>query len=109
MLVRVLGDLAPALVLDHSAASVAALDDFLAERFDGREAAPPALALGVGCYVGEVIRRTLGGAWADDGSLVGVGAVVETFPLKQARDRVEQAAAGGLAAYYESVAAAAGT
>ena len=104
---RVLADLAPDLVLDFSAASVAALDAFLAERFDGRQEAPPALALGVGCYVGEAMRRTLGGAWADDGSLTGVGRVVETFPLKQARERVERGTAGSLVAYWDAVEAAA--
>ena len=103
MLVRVMADLAPSLVLDFSAASVTALDVFLAAAFDGRQEAPPALVLGVGCYVGEVLRRTLGGAWADDGALTGVGRVVETFPLKQARDRIVDARAGALAAYYGSV------
>ena len=100
---RVLADLAPDLALDFSAASVAALDAFLAERFDGRQEAPPALVLGVGCYLGEAMRRTLGGTWADDGSLTGVGRVVETFPLKQARDRVANADAGALTAYLEQV------
>jgi hypothetical protein len=107
VLVRVLGDLAPSLVLDLSTDSVAALDAFLATSFDGRQEAPPALVLGVGCYVGEVIRHTLGGAWADDGTLTGVGRVVETFPLKQARERFEQRTAGSLVTYVEAVQATA--
>lgn len=41
--------------------------------------------IGAGCYVGEVLRRTLGGAWQPDGTLAGLGRVTETSPLAKAR------------------------
>ena len=43
------------------------------------------MVIGAGCYVGEVLRRTLGGAWTEDGTLAGVGKVSETSPLAKAR------------------------
>lgn len=71
----------PGLHLDFTPESVARLDTFMAR--------PGAMSgdgyvLGLGCYVGEVIRRNVGGAWVADGSLVEVGSVAETFPLQQA-------------------------
>jgi hypothetical protein len=50
-----------------------------------------------GCYVGEVLRRALGGEWTADGTLVGVGHVAETAPLAKAR------AGEDLAAYVADV------
>ena len=44
-----------------------------------------ALVVAAGCYVGEVLRRLVGGTWAADGTLVGVGQVAETSPLAKAR------------------------
>jgi hypothetical protein len=44
-----------------------------------------AARIGAGCYVGEVLRRALGGTWQADGTLVGVGHVAETSPLAKAR------------------------
>lgn len=49
----------------------------------------PALAddaarVGAGCYVGEVLRRALGGTWQADGTLAEVGHVAETSPLAKA-------------------------
>jgi hypothetical protein len=44
-----------------------------------------ALVVAAGCFAGEVIRRSVGGTWTADGSLVGVGAIAETAPLAKAR------------------------
>ncbi|MCU1372861.1 MAG: hypothetical protein JWO68_147 [Actinomycetia bacterium] len=56
-----------------------------------------AARLGAGCYVGEVLRRALGGTWQADGTLAGVGHVSETSPLAKAR------AGEDLAAYVADV------
>lgn len=65
--------------LDFSVDSVGRVEDWLrAERTD-------AAVVGAGCYVGEVLRRAVGGAWQADGTLSGVGHVSETSPLAKAR------------------------
>jgi hypothetical protein len=56
-----------------------------------------AAVVGAGCYVGEVLRRAVGGAWQADGTLAGVGFVSETQPLAKAR------AGEDLAAYVADV------
>lgn len=43
------------------------------------------LVVGAGCYVGEVLRRRIGGTWQPDGTLAGVGKVSETSPLAKVR------------------------
>jgi len=44
-----------------------------------------AMVVAAGCFAGEVLRRTAGGSWASDGTLVEVGAVAMTAPLAKAR------------------------
>ena len=44
-----------------------------------------ALVVAAGCYVGEVLRRLVGGTWRADGTLTAVGRVAETSPLAKAR------------------------
>jgi hypothetical protein len=56
-----------------------------------------AVRIGAGCFVGEVLRREVGGTWQADGTLVGVGHVAETSPLAKAR------AGEDLAAYVADV------
>jgi hypothetical protein len=56
-----------------------------------------AAVVGAGCYVGEVLRRALGGTWQPDGTLAAVGHVAETSPLAKAR------AGEDLAAYVADV------
>jgi hypothetical protein len=68
----------------------------------GSVARLPAIAddagrVGAACYVGEVLRRELGGAWQADGTLAGVGHVAETHPLAKVR------AGEDLAAYVADV------
>lgn len=74
----------PNLRLDFSPSSVEHLDALLAES----PARPDkGLVLGLGCYLGEVIRRDAGGTWLADGTLAGVGRVAEAFPLHRAHSR----------------------
>ena len=59
------------IALDYSETGIAQMDAFL-ERLHQRKVDPADVAdlvIGVSCYVGEVIRRTLGGAWADAGDV----------------------------------------
>lgn len=104
--VRVMADVAPGVRLDGSPESLADLDAALTASFGGAgaPAAPEALMLGVGCYLGEVIRRHLGGRWNDEGHLEGAGVAVEAFPLQRARRRLEDPAAGSLADYFAQLA-----
>ena len=104
--VRVMADVAPGVRLDGSPASLEALDAALSASFGhpGMPPAPEALMLGVGCYLGEVIRRHLGGRWNAEGHLEGAGAAVEAFPLQRARRRLEDPGAGSLAAYFAQLA-----
>ena len=71
--------LAVALDLDYSVDSVGRVQEWL------RQNRAEPLAIAAGCYVGEVLRRNIGGTWQADGALAGVGSVVETFPLAKAR------------------------
>ena len=107
--VRVLADLAPELRLDFSLASIDALEAFVATTFDppGSQEIPSSLEMGVGCYLGETLRRALGGRWTAEGHLEGVGAVVETFPLQRAQKRFRDGPSVSLAAFAASVAGAA--
>jgi hypothetical protein len=69
---------ATALRLDWSLESVERLQAWLAaDRTDAN-------AMAAGCYVGEVLRRRLGGAWQDDGTVAGLGHVAVTMPLAKA-------------------------
>lgn len=101
--VALMHDLAPELVLDRSPASVGDLEAFLAARFDDGQHAPDSLQVGVGCYLGEVIRRAAGGTWTAEGTLEGLGPVTEAFPLARARARFERGPSEHLGIYVETV------
>lgn len=108
LFVEVMRDLAPALHLDYSAASVRALEQFIAARFDppGSSYVGEQLPLGVGCYVGEVIVRTLGGLWNAEGrpEINQIGQVQAAFPLQKAVKRFRNGPEDSLAAYYDAIA-----
>ena len=107
--VRTLAGLAPDLALDWSLASLDALEAFIAATFDppGSQEIPQALEMGVGCYLGEVLRRHHGGRWNAEGHLEQVGAVVETFPLQRAQKRFREGPALSIADFAASVSGAA--
>jgi hypothetical protein len=104
--VTIMSDLAPSLRLDFSPESLAALDGFIASDFDpaGKSPAPDGLQHDVGAYVGEVVRRHVGGRWADDGALVDVGGPVSSVnPIGKARKRFANGPEDSLAWFYETV------
>ena len=106
--VSIVGDIAPGLELDYSVDSVRALEEFIASSFDppGSSYVPESLAVGVGCYVGEVVVRTLGGRWNPDGSaeVLDIGRVNCTFPIQKAQRRFANGPEDSLAWYYEVLA-----
>lgn len=52
--------------LDYSPASLAHLESFLSRQLPGDDRPDDTLAMRVGAYFGEVIRRNLGGQWFED-------------------------------------------
>jgi hypothetical protein len=106
--VAIVGDIAPGLELDYTAGSVRSLEDFIATKFDppGSSYVPESLAVGVGCYVGEVVVRTLGGRWNPDGSaeVLDIGRVNCTFPIQKAQRRFANGPDDSLSWYYEALA-----
>jgi hypothetical protein len=106
--VSIVSDIAPGLELDFSADSIRTLEDFIATSFDppGSSYVPESLAVGVGCYVGEVVVRTLGGQWSPDGGaeVRGIGRVNCTFPVQKAQRRFANGPEDSLAWYYQVLA-----
>jgi hypothetical protein len=105
--------------LDYSVASIAHVDALLATLH--RQRADPAdvgdLVVGVASYVGEVIRRTLGGAWIDDRDAAAGGLifnpgmrVVSTSirPVDQVCKCIGNGAEDSLSAWYAALAQGAG-
>jgi hypothetical protein len=104
------------IALDYSEAGIAQMDALLEglhqRRVDPADVAD--LVIGVSCYVGEVIRRTLGGAWADDGDVtardgmifnpsIGVGSLT-IRPVEQVCNRIKTGEAESLSGHYASLA-----
>jgi hypothetical protein len=106
--VSIVGDIAPNLDLDYSAGSIQSLEEFIASSFDppGSSYVPESLAVGVGCYVGEVVVRTLGGRWSPDGSaeVREIGSVNCTFPIQKAQRRFANGPEDSLSWYYQVLA-----
>lgn len=99
-------------VLDFSLESLAALDAMLDRLFGrrwpiGRSGRLDATRFGpmiepIGAYVGETLRRTIGGAWGTNEEL-GPGLLLPsgtwTFPLARAERRFEEGHDASMAAY----------
>ena len=104
--VAIMANMAPELRLDFSAESINLLEAFIASRFDppGSQFVGESLPVGVGCYVGETIIRTLGGHWTPAGEIHHIGGVEKTFPLAKAHKRFQNGPADSLAHYYQTIA-----
>lgn len=106
--VDIMQNLAPNLRLDYSVKTVAALEEFIARQFDppGSKYVGPNLPLGVGCYVGEVIIRNLGGHWHHAGrpEINGIGSIQKIFPIEKAMKRFENGPEDSLAHYISVIA-----
>lgn len=104
----IMGDMAPQTCLDYSVESLQRLEQFISEHFDppGSKFVSESLPLGIGCYLGEVIIRHLGGHWNEDGQpeINEVGAIQVIYPIEKAQQRFKNGRQDSLAWYYHSIA-----
>jgi hypothetical protein len=99
------------LELDYTARSLQPLDEMITVYFGpGSADDNPHLIVSIGCYVGEVVIRTLGGAWNPDEEFFHSPAVIipgklqtRTFPLSRVWRRFEYGTAHSLPDYYNDV------
>ncbi|CAG0931393.1 hypothetical protein TFLX_02134 [Thermoflexales bacterium] len=105
--VSIMHDLAPALSLDYTAQSIQALEQFIAQTFDppGSRYVGDSLIIGLGCYVGEVIVRLLGGRWSVEGKpeINGLGQIQAVFPLEKVKKRFQNGSEDSLISYWATV------
>ncbi len=100
-------DLAPGIRLDFSPESIGELEDFIAKNFDppGSKHVGNSLVAGIGCYLGEVIIRTVGGRWNEQGraEINGIGEVQAVFPIQKVLKRFKNGSVESLPHYYETI------
>jgi len=105
--VSIMRELAPEVRLDYSPKSLDELDAFITKRFEplGSRRVGDSLIVGVGCYVGEVIIRTIGGHWGSAGGpeVDEIGGVQAVFPLQKAVKRFRNGAVDSLSFYYAAI------
>jgi len=103
----VMDEMAPQIGLDYSVDSLQRLDNFISEHFDPPNAKQvnAALTLRVGCYLGEVIIRHLGGYWNEDGKpeINELGSIEAIFPIERAQQRFVNGKQDSLSWYYHSL------
>jgi hypothetical protein len=104
----VMDEMAPQIGLDYSVDSLQRLDQFISEHFDppNTKVVSEALTLRVGCYLGEVIIRHLGGEWNEDGKpeINHLGPVEAIYPIERAKQRFENGKQESLSWYYHAIA-----
>ena len=103
----IMKEIAPSVMLDFSSESVGELEDFIAKNFDppGSKHASNSLVAGIGCYLGEVIIRTVGGRWNEQGraEINGIGEVQAVFPIQKVLKRFKNGSVESLLHYYETI------
>lgn len=104
----VMGEVASELRLDYSVESLQRLDQFISENFEpvGSRTIADSLPQGVGCYLGEVIIRNLGGEWSEENKpeVVGIGTLDPVQPIEKAYRRFQNGRQDSLAWYYHALA-----
>lgn len=105
--VDIMRNLAPDLRLDYTRTSVIALEQFVAATFDppGSTFVGEGLKVGIGCYIGEVIRRTVGGRWDAQGrpQINGIGEVEAIYPVQKVIKRFTNGPEDSLVHYYDTI------
>jgi len=100
-------DLAPEVKLDYSSKSLEELDSFISKRFEppGSKFVGDSFMVGIGCYVGEVIVRTIGGRWNNSGDceINDVGAVQAISPVQKVVKRFKNGSVDSLSFYYATI------
>ncbi len=103
----IMDEMAPQIRLDYSVESLQRLDQFISEHFEpiGEKNVGETLPTGIGCYLGEVIVRNLGGYWNKEGKpeINGLGQIDAVFPIEKALRRFEGGKQEALAWYYHSL------
>ena len=101
-------EMAPQVGLDYSVDSLQRLDQFITEHFEPPGSKPVAetLPVGIGCYLGEVIIRHIGGYWNEDGEpqIDGLEPMEAILPIEKARKRFENGRQDSLSWYYHAIA-----
>ena len=104
----VMDEMAPQVGLDYSVESLQRLDQFISEHFDPPNAkhVSEALTLRIGCYLGEVLIRHVGGHWNEDGKpeINEVGPISAIYPIERAKMRFLNGKTEALSWYYHSIA-----
>jgi hypothetical protein len=103
----IMGEMAPQIGLDYTVDSLQRLDQFISEHFDppGAKFVDETLPVGIGCYVGEVIIRHIGGHWNPEGKpeINEIGPLEAIQPIEKARQRFEQGREHSLSWYYHAI------
>jgi hypothetical protein len=104
----IMDEMAPQVALDYSVESLQRLDQFISEHFEppGSKFVGETLPVGIGCYVGEVIIRHLGGHWNTESKpeVNDIGPIEAIFPIDKAIKRFSNGKQDSLAWYYHSIA-----
>lgn len=104
----IMDEMAPQIRLDYSVESLQRLEQFISEHFDppGSKFVGENLLTGIGCYVGEVIIRHLGGHWNQDckPEVNDIGPVEAIYPIEKVQKRFELGRQESLSWYYHSIA-----
>ncbi len=103
----IMRDLAPEVNLDYSPKSLENLDEFISKRFGppGSAFVGDALMIGMGCYVGEVIIRNIGGYWSKLGKpeINEVNGIQAIFPIQKVVKRFRNGSIDSLPFYYATI------
>jgi hypothetical protein len=106
--VTIRAEMVPYLILDYSTDSLDRLEAFIAAQFDPPGTRDPgqSLPVGIGCYLGEVIRRNLGGYWNRSGrpEISGLGQIKAIYPIQKAGKRFANGPTDSLTTYFQVVA-----
>lgn len=103
----IMDEMAPQIGLDYTVESLQRLDQFITEHFDppGSKFVGETLPMGIGCYVGEVIIRHIGGEWNPEGKpeINGIGPIEAIFPIDKAIKRFTEGREHSLSWYYHTI------
>lgn len=90
-------------LLDGTVDSITRLE-LVIQEFRGELLARGDIPVGVGAYIGEVVRARLDGQWTSDGRLIGIGPRrLSASPVETARRRLREGMAHHLVLWTEAV------
>jgi len=94
--------------LDYSLTSVQSLEAWIQDQVDTRKTKhdPQSLISAMGCYVGEVIVRNIGGHWTtidNRAAIVDIGKITVASPLQKVTKRLTNGPSDGLYGYVQLI------